>query len=402
MNKEVLDSVSTIAKFQWDDVYKNSAPECYITEAGVCLALPEIVDSFTMADAMADEFRDMGLDAEILESSRRYYIQIPSQSLNADGCGILLNEAESARNAFNEQYRTNIEITPLGLMPFAEGEENPERTVLYKGLEGFCAVIELNELQLQVLDASQFADRKGAYADADSEDPLSTYSLQEWRQRVPDRQLYFTDAFQINRGTSPISAVYSEFCRTSAYGLKVGNGKRVPGFERHEKIFNRVLDSMVFTRKPDGTYNAYILPQQHIVEKEDGFYTAGGDKIEHAISGIMSLKEGEAISLNGAARENEERPRMGMGLRDNETGTGKQLVIIIVQGGYLGCEGRNIPHSGLVEMMKDNGCENVLTLDGGGTASMVFQGRTQNSSYLVTHPGDEEGYRAAPGCTIIR
>ena len=394
MADNIEEMLSTIARYNWEYLYSCQSPICEKSETGLYLHLPTNI-SYSMAEGMADELRDLALNVDVLESEYdQFYLRIPQGCLEKDGVAILKNEAEDVRKLLNDRYRTSIEITPLKYSEELSGTKHEK-------LLGYSAVINLNELNLKILDASRYFNRDGLLPDPDSEEPLSTYPISEWQKKEPEGQLYMSDSFQINRGTSPISAIYDEFSSTSQYGLKVSNGKSVPGFDRYKTIFDRVLDSLVFTKKTDGSYDAFIVPQKHIIQEYDGYYV-NGQKVEHALSGLMSLHDNEAIDLGNAARANEERPRFGIGIRENKTGYGKQLVIVIVQGGYLGCAAPNILHGELVEIMKKYKCRDAITLDGGGTATLIFQNPMVTGQEVITEPGDSQGYRSSPGCTIIR
>lgn len=120
-------------------------------------------------------------------------------------------------------------------------------------------------------------------------------------------------------------------------------------------------------------------------------------KVETAIAGGPALIQNGTIKVSN----NEERMFTGKAINDKHprtamgyTADGK-LIILVVQGRMPGvAEGASLTQ--LAKLLLDLGCVEALNLDGGGSSSMLVNGRE------TIKPSDKEGQRAVPGVFMIQ
>lgn len=124
---------------------------------------------------------------------------------------------------------------------------------------------------------------------------------------------------------------------------------------------------------------------------------AGRWKMQTAIAG------GPALIQNGkiAVSNNEERMFTGKAIDDKHprtamgyTADGK-LIVLVVQGRMPGvAEGASLTQ--LAKLLLDLGCVEALNLDGGGSSTMLVNGKE------TIKPSDKEGQRPVPGVFMIQ
>ena len=120
-------------------------------------------------------------------------------------------------------------------------------------------------------------------------------------------------------------------------------------------------------------------------------------KMQTAIAGGPALIQNGKITISN----NEERMFTGKAIDDKHprtamgyTADGK-LIILVVQGRLPGiAEGASLTQ--LAKLLVDLGCVEALNLDGGGSSSMLVNGRE------TIKPSDKEGQRPVPGVFIIQ
>ena len=120
-------------------------------------------------------------------------------------------------------------------------------------------------------------------------------------------------------------------------------------------------------------------------------------KAETAIGGGPVLIHDAKIRITN----NEERMFTGKAIDDKHprtamgyTADGK-LIVLVVQGRMPGvAEGASLPQ--LAKLLLDLGCVEALNLDGGGSSSMLVNGKE------TIKPSDKEGQRPVPAVFIIQ
>jgi len=112
----------------------------------------------------------------------------------------------------------------------------------------------------------------------------------------------------------------------------------------------------------------------------------GGPVLIHKQKIRVTNKE-EQMFVNG---ENDRHPRTAMGYTRN-----RKLVILVVQGRFPG-EAEGVTLQEEAEILLNLGCVEALNLDGGGSSSMVINGK------LTIKPSDKGFERPVPGVFLIK
>jgi exopolysaccharide biosynthesis protein len=134
-----------------------------------------------------------------------------------------------------------------------------------------------------------------------------------------------------------------------------------------------------------------------VVKSQTQISAAKKWKVETAIAGGPALIQNGTIKVSN----NEERMFMGKAIDDKHprtamgyTADGK-LIILVVQGRMPGiAEGASLTQ--LAKLLLDLGCVEALNLDGGGSSSMLVNGKE------TIKPSDKEGQRPVPGVFLIQ
>lgn len=105
-------------------------------------------------------------------------------------------------------------------------------------------------------------------------------------------------------------------------------------------------------------------------------------------NGEVSITNNEELKFAGKAI-NDLHPRTAMGYTSDG-----HLVIMVVQGRFAGvAEGVSLKE--LAQMLKETGCAEALNLDGGGSSTMLVNGKE------TIKPSDKEGQRPVPAVFLI-
>jgi hypothetical protein len=105
--------------------------------------------------------------------------------------------------------------------------------------------------------------------------------------------------------------------------------------------------------------------------------------------GEISITNDEEIKFGGRAI-NDKHPRTAMGY----TADGK-LIMLVIEGRFPGkAEGATLIHT--AQMLKQAGCVEALNLDGGGSSTLLINGKQ-----TIT-PSDKEGQRPVPAVVVVR
>ena len=103
----------------------------------------------------------------------------------------------------------------------------------------------------------------------------------------------------------------------------------------------------------------------------------------------INITNNEELRFNGKAID-DKHPRTAMGY----TNDGK-LILLVIEGRFPGkAEGATLTQE--AQMLKDIGCKEALNLDGGGSSTMLINGKP-----TIT-PSDKEGQRPVPAVFIIQ
>jgi hypothetical protein len=119
-------------------------------------------------------------------------------------------------------------------------------------------------------------------------------------------------------------------------------------------------------------------------------------KMETAIGGGPVLVHDKKVRVTSAEEqmfaggENDRHPRTAMGYTRD-----RKLVILIIQGRFPG-EAEGVTLKEEAEMLLNLGCVEALNLDGGGSSSMLVNGK------LTIKPSDKGQERTVPGIFIIK
>lgn len=105
-------------------------------------------------------------------------------------------------------------------------------------------------------------------------------------------------------------------------------------------------------------------------------------------NGEVRISNNEELKFSGKAI-NDKHPRTAMGYTPDH-----QLIILVVQGRSESSGGATLIEE--AKILKDLGCVEALNLDGGGSSSMLVNGKQ------TIRPSDKEGERAVPGVFIIK
>jgi len=142
-----------------------------------------------------------------------------------------------------------------------------------------------------------------------------------------------------------------------------------------------VLDSLGQTNIPSILANSNFKPWKMQAA------TAGGPVLVQA--GQVRISNNEEMKFAGKAIA-DKHPRTAMGYTKQG-----QLIYLVVEGRFPGkSEGATLPE--LATILKDLGCIEGLNLDGGGSSSMLVNGKP-----TIT-PSDKEGERPVPAVMLIK
>jgi exopolysaccharide biosynthesis protein len=142
-----------------------------------------------------------------------------------------------------------------------------------------------------------------------------------------------------------------------------------------------VLDSLGQTNIPS------ILAKSNFKPWKMQAATAGGPVLVQA--GQVRISNNEEMKFAGKAIA-DKHPRTAMGYTKQG-----QLIYLVVEGRFPGkSEGATLPE--LATILKDLGCIEGLNLDGGGSSSMLVNGKP-----TIT-PSDKEGERPVPAVMLIK
>jgi len=142
-----------------------------------------------------------------------------------------------------------------------------------------------------------------------------------------------------------------------------------------------VLDSLGQTNIPS------ILAKSNFKPWKMQAATAGGPVLVQA--GQVRISNNEEMKFAGKAIA-DKHPRTAMGYTKQG-----QLIYLVVEGRFPGkSEGATLPE--LATILKDLGCIEGLNLDGGGSSSLLVNGKP-----TIT-PSDKEGERPVPAVMLIK
>ncbi len=106
-------------------------------------------------------------------------------------------------------------------------------------------------------------------------------------------------------------------------------------------------------------------------------------------NGEINITNDQEIKFGGRAI-NDKHPRTAMGY----TGDGK-LIMLVIEGRFPGkAEGASLIQT--AQMLKQAGCIEALNLDGGGSSTLLINGKQ-----TIT-PSDKEGQRPVPAVVLVR
>lgn len=109
----------------------------------------------------------------------------------------------------------------------------------------------------------------------------------------------------------------------------------------------------------------------------------GGDDIVTAVGGnVVLVENGEVV-----APDDDREPRTAAGFSDD----GVVMYLAVVDGRSDASVG--MTYVELAEFMRDNGSENALNLDGGGSTTMAVQLPGDDATTVVNNPSDADGER---------
>lgn len=126
-----------------------------------------------------------------------------------------------------------------------------------------------------------------------------------------------------------------------------------------------------------------------VASKEWKMETAVGGGPVLLQQGEVRIANNEELKFAGKAI-NDRHPRTAMGYTSRD-----ELVILVVEGRNPGkAEGVTLPQEAI--LLQSLGCIEALNLDGGGSSSLLINGKN------TIRPSDKEGQRAVPGVFIIQ
>ena len=148
--------------------------------------------------------------------------------------------------------------------------------------------------------------------------------------------------------------------------------------------------------KPTRDSVTYFDNKKSVIKKFNPVVSLKKWKVETAVGGgpVLLQKNQIAISNNEESKFagkaiDDKHPRTAMGYTHDH-----KLVILVIEGRAPGiAEGASLKH--MAAMLKDIGCAEALNLDGGGSSTMIVNGKN------TIKPSDKTGQRPVPAVFII-
>jgi hypothetical protein len=138
-----------------------------------------------------------------------------------------------------------------------------------------------------------------------------------------------------------------------------------------------VVDDFVLNAGRDDAYPMVLFGGNRPVDI--GYVS---DKASYALAGLrILLDNGEIVS---GLNDFETAPRTGIGNSPN----GQTAIIVVIDGRQPGYS-RGATLQELAEILKENGADNAIDLDGGGSSTLVINGNVMNSPVHQGIPGRE-------------
>ncbi|MFP2903504.1 phosphodiester glycosidase family protein [Pyxidicoccus sp. 3LFB2] len=193
-----------------------------------------------------------------------------------------------------------------------------------------------------------------------------------WSRTYPNVRLMINANFFDVNGVHP----YRDRC-TNALGTSISNTALV---SNAGTVHGYATETLVFYTP------SYASKKGHHADILTGITAPDSTKYQNAVSGYRLVKDKKYVPQPPAIDPDCARPRAAAGLtRDKH-----ELVVIVVNGGNDdGCNANgNTTLKGLADYLIHLGVENAVTLDGSGSAQLLYRGHGQTVSSL---PSDSLG-----------
>lgn len=174
------------------------------------------------------------------------------------------------------------------------------------------------------------------------------------------------------------------------------------GFEHHgDGIFKQKSPDWIYGEIPPNSFDLIVTVPDHTIEAEEFRLSLHYAPLTHPIAqavggGPQIVADGELVVDFAAEEEGistdfveTRHPRTAVGFNEDQS----MLYLIVADGRSEESAGMNLHELG--EFMMDLGADHALNLDGGGSTTMVWDGKIKNQ------PSDESGERAIANGLLI-